>query len=309
MIDTRHNARPFAGTWTSRTSQRLPGGTLVCPFDLDELAALGAGHVLGDPFDREPAIGLVLRAQLDGVQPAQRFVRIAEQADRVIVGILDAGAFEIVDDDRLGGHREHRAQHASLVRQLMLGGDILVTQHDVANGALPVPERYHRHLDRDAPAFDVDVLELAGVVPERRDHHALSCERAAHRRQHAERPDQLVFEDVVVGRRHRAEQLAERAIDDQAMAVGARDRKRVGRLGEQRLEQEHRIGDGCELFADVIRFNHSTPTAAIHITTDSSTRRPRCVSRAAGQNNPERTSTTSVAVPGVTRCAAHVEPL
>jgi hypothetical protein len=119
-----------------------------------------------------------------------------------------------------------------------VGGDVLVDHRHVTHAPVAPAQGEGGDLDRHAPALgDMDVLDVARVVPEGGNRHGLAGERTVDEVEHAALRRLLVAQRVVAGRRLAAEDLAELRVGQDAVAVGRVDLEAHGGVGEQSGEQ------------------------------------------------------------------------
>ena len=111
-------------------------------------------------------------------------------------------------------------------------------------------------IDDPPPLRDVHLLQLARVVPEGRRLHCLSRERPLGEPEQPLPLGDLVVQDVVFGRRLGPEQIAERLVGQQAVAVGPIHLQPERRVREDPLQQPDRITDSGEPDADFVQALH-----------------------------------------------------
>jgi hypothetical protein len=170
-------------------------------------------------------------------------------------------ALLVADDDPVAALLEDRAQEVALafrlVARLQLVRDVLERDGHVAHAPVLSVEREERAGDRGPPrVFDLDLAELARVVPDGRDVHGLAREGAMDELEHALLLGDLVLEDVVFGRRLGVEDPPERVVDQHGPPGGVVHLQAEGRMREHPLEQGQGIVHFAETRAHVVHGRH-----------------------------------------------------
>ena len=106
------------------------------------------------------------------------------------------------------------------------------------------------------PSVTCTVLQVARVVPERRRLHGLARERPLDQPQQPLLLGDVVVQDVVFGRRLRPEQIAERLVGQEVVAVGAVHLQPERRVREDPLQQPDGVTDPGEPDGDFVQTLH-----------------------------------------------------
>ena len=172
---------------------------------------------------------------------------------------------QILDEDDGGRVVEERLQLVLRLAQAIalggdlglrqpLGGDVAIHEHHVADAPFPIEQREPGALDGAAPRDAGARQRLLGrVVPDRRQDEELAGEGAPRGLEDGGALDERIGEQVVLGRRLDAEDLAERPVGEQALPRRQIDLEPDRRVGEEPDEQRHRIVDAGEALPNLIR--------------------------------------------------------
>lgn len=164
-------------------------------------------------------------------------------------------------------HDVHRAflkclQAIALLLPLHLERHVLEADRDVLDGAPGVDEGKKREFDAYAtPNGDVDMDDIARVVPKRRDGHGFTVEGAPDELSNSLRGALLVLENVVFGRGLGSEEGAERVVHEQTLSIRAINLESDRRVHEQALEEGPWIFDRRKTAGDSW-FRHVASTVA-----------------------------------------------